>query len=87
MSPLKYPLSTPQVSDLIRSLNGKRTQQEILLGLRLKDQKHLRTQYVQLALAEDLIEMTSRIGPGSSKQKYPLTDKGHGLQHRWIQTQ
>ena len=83
-APPKYPPSTPQVppqvSDLIRSLDGEQTQQEILIGLGLKDRKHLRTQYVQPALAEGLIEMTIPNKPRSSKQKYRLTERGRALQ-------
>ena len=82
--PPKYHPSTPQVppqvSDLIRSLDGEQTQQEILIGLGLKDRKHLRTQYVQPALAEGLIEMTIPNKPRSSKQKYRLTERGRALQ-------
>ena len=87
MPPPKYTSSVPPVSDLIRSLNGEKTQQEILLSLGLKDRKNLRTQYVQPALAEGLIEMTIPDRPRSSKQKYRLTDRGQELRDRLRQTE
>lgn len=74
------PQVSPQVSDLIRSLDGEHTQQEILQNLGLRDRKHLRTQYLQPALAAGLIEMTIPDRPRSSKQKYRLTDGGRKLQ-------
>ena len=80
--PDKYPASTLQVKNLIRSLDGERTRSEILQSLGLKDRTNLAKEYVQPALAEGLIEMTIPDKPRSSKQKYRLTDKGRELQER-----
>ena len=91
MPPDKYPTSTlqatPQVRNLIRSLDGERARSEILQSLGLKDRTNLAKEYVQPALAEGLIEMTIPDKPRSSKQKYRLTDKGRELQERLRRTQ
>lgn len=84
--PDKYPASTLQVRNLIRSLDGERTRAEILQILGLKDRTNLTKEYVQPALAAGLIEMTIPDKPRSSKQKYRLTDKGRELQERMRQT-
>ena len=78
--PRKYPASTPQVTELIRSLEGERTRSEILDSLKLKDRNNLAKRYVQPALTEGLIEMTIPDKPHSTKQRYRLTDKGRELQ-------
>lgn len=69
-----------QVGNLIRSLDGERTRSEIPKRLGLKVRKHLRTQYVQPALADGLMEMTIPDKPSSSEQKCRLTGKGRELQ-------
>ncbi len=84
--PDKYPASTLQVRNLIRSLDGERTRAEILQSLGLKDRTNLAKEYVQPALVEGLIEMTIPDKPRSSKQKYRLTDKGRELQERLRRT-
>lgn len=82
MWPRKYPTSTLQVGNLIRSLDGERTRAEILHLLGLKDRTNLAKEYVQPALTAGLIEMTIPDKPRSSKQRYRLTDKGRELQER-----
>lgn len=84
--PDKYPASTLQVRNLIRSLDDERTRAEILQSLRLKDRTNLAKEYIQPALAAGLIEMTIPDKPRSNKQKYRLTDKGRELQERMRQT-
>ena len=86
MRPRKYPTSTLQVKNLIRSLDGERTRVEILQSLGLKDRTNLAKEYMQPALAADLIEMTIPDKPRSSQEKYRLTDKGRELQERIRQT-
>ncbi len=86
MRPLKYPTSTLQVRNLIRSLDGERTRAEILQLLGLKDRTNLAKEYVQPALTAGLIEMTIPDKPRSSKQRYRLTDKGRELQEHMRQT-
>lgn len=86
MRPLKYPTSTLQVRNLIRSLDGERTRAEILQLLGLKDRTNLAKEYVQPALTAGLIEMTILDKPRSSKQRYRLTDKGRELQEHMRQT-
>ena len=44
--------------------------------LRLKGQANFRDRYLQPAIEAGLIEMTIPDKPRSSKQKYPLTEKG-----------
>ena len=84
--PDKFPASTLQVRNLIRSLDGERTRAEILQSLGLKDRTNLAKEYIQPALAAGLIEMTIPDKPRSSKQKYRLTDKGREWQEHMKQT-
>jgi ATP-dependent DNA helicase RecG len=67
---------TPQVGKLLEALQGEMRSGELMEKLRLKDRMHFRMDYLQPALAAELIQMTIPDKPRSSKQKYRLTDKG-----------
>ena len=69
MWPHKYPTSSLQVRNLIRSPEGERTRAKILQNRGLKDRTNLAKEYVQPALAAGLIKMTVPDKPRSSKQK------------------
>jgi ATP-dependent DNA helicase RecG len=55
------------------------TREEIMEKLGLKDEKHFRENYQQVAVNLGLIEMTIPDKPRSSKQKYRLTEKGKAI--------
>ena len=77
-----YPACTPQVSILVRALDGERTRSEIQQILDLRDRTHLATKYLAPAIADGLVEMTLPTKPRSSKQRYRLTILGRSLQDR-----
>jgi ATP-dependent DNA helicase RecG len=52
------------------------TRGQIQEKLGLRDEKHFRENYQQVAVKLGLIEMTIPDKPQSSKQKYRLTNKG-----------
>jgi len=57
-------------------MSGEMTRSEIMKKLGLKDEKHFRENYQQVAVKLGLIEMTIPDKPRSSKQKYRVTEKG-----------
>lgn len=74
------PQVTPQVERLLNVLDGERTRDDLLNRLGLADRKHLRTAYLEPALAAGLIEMTQPDSPRSPTQRYRLTEVGrHAL--------
>jgi hypothetical protein len=73
------PEVTPEVASEIRLvsvLDGELSRQEIMVRLRLEDEEHFRKVYLVPELESGLIERTIPANPGSSKQKYRLTEKG-----------
>jgi ATP-dependent DNA helicase RecG len=52
---------------------------EIMVQLGLRDEKHFREHYQQVAMAAGLIERTLPDKPNSRLQKYRLTEKGRSL--------
>jgi len=76
VTPQVAPQVTPQVGKLLEALQGEMSRGELMEKLRLKDRMHFRMDYLQPALAAELIQMTIPDKPRSSKQKYRLTDKG-----------
>ena len=75
-TPEVNPQVTPEVKKMLSLLNGDMTRQEIQQKLGLKDEKHFREAYQQLAIAAGLIEMTIPDKPNSRLQKYRITPKG-----------
>jgi Fic family protein len=78
-TPQVSPQVTPQVARLLDVLEGEMTREEIQGALGLRDRKSFRERYLQPALAEDLIEMTSPEKPKSCLQKYRLTAVGRRM--------
>ncbi len=70
------PEVTPEVKRMLSVLSREMKRGEIMTKLGLKDEKHFREHYQQVAVKLGLIEMTIPEKPRSSKQKYRLTDKG-----------
>jgi ATP-dependent DNA helicase RecG len=72
------PPVTPQLEVLIRLLyrTGALGSGEIRSRLGLKDRRHLRQRYIDLALSDGFIELTIPDKPRSQHQKYRLTPKG-----------
>ena len=75
------PQVTPQVSQLLRSIQGEMSREELQSALGLQDRKSFRDRYLKPALAEGLIEMTIPGKPNSRLQKYRLADNGG----QWLQ--
>ena len=71
---------TPEVSKILRILEGEMNRQEIMTRLELRDEKHFREHYQQVAIASGVIEMTVPDKPKSRFQKYRLTEAGQ----RWL---
>jgi ATP-dependent DNA helicase RecG len=63
---------------MLRRVNGEMSRVELMSALGLKDEKHFRTHYQQVALALGVLEMTVPDKPNSRLQKYRLTQAGHG---------
>ena len=70
------PEVTPEVRYMLGLLEGEMTRKEIMSALGLRDEKHFRQSYQQIASALGLIEMTVPDKPNSRLQKYRLTAKG-----------
>jgi predicted HTH transcriptional regulator len=65
--------ATPEVSRLLKVLEGELSRREMQEALGLKDADHMREAYISPALTAGMIEMTI---PDSPKQKYRLTPAG-----------
>jgi len=64
---------------MLSVISGEMSREEIQQKLELKDEKHFRENYQQVAVKLGLIEMTIPEKPKSSKQKYRLTKRGEQL--------
>ena len=76
VTPEATPEVTPEVKRMLSVMSGEMSREEIQQKLELKDEKHFRENYQQVAVKLGLIEMTIPEKPKSSKQKYRLTEKG-----------
>jgi hypothetical protein len=74
------PEVTPDVIRMVSIISGEMTRGEIQEKPGLRDEKHFRENYQQIAVKLGIIEMTIPDKPCSSKQKYRLTDKGE----KWL---
>jgi ATP-dependent DNA helicase RecG len=70
------PKVTPEVEKILAAITGEMTRGEIQKKLGLKDEKHFREYYQQVAVKLGLIEMTIPDKPRSRLQKYRLTATG-----------
>jgi ATP-dependent DNA helicase RecG len=61
---------------MLSVISGEMTRGQIQEKLGLRDEKHFRENYQQVAVKLGLIEMSIPDKPRSSKQKYRLTAKG-----------
>lgn len=73
------PQVTPQVKNLLETLEQNMSKIEIQRALGLKDRKNFEEKYLNPALKQGLIEMTIPNKPKSSNQKYNLSSKGAEL--------
>ena len=76
VTPEVTPEVPPEVRKMLFVMSGEMTRSEIMKKLGLKDEKHFRENYQQVAVKLGLIEMTIPDKPRSSKQKYRVTEKG-----------
>lgn len=67
---------TKQVEELIKIFTGEHSRQDLQDKLKLANRENFRKNYLQLALNEQLIELTIPEKPNSNKQKYRLTERG-----------
>jgi len=74
--PKSPPEVTPEVEKMLAVITGEMTRGEIQGKLGLKDEKHFREYYQQVAVKLGMIEMTIPDKPRSRLQKYRLTDRG-----------
>jgi ATP-dependent DNA helicase RecG len=75
------PEVTPEVLRLVKVMNGEMSRREISTLLGIRDEKHFRENYQQIALSFGVLEMTIPDKPNSRLQKYRLTPKGKALQN------
>jgi ATP-dependent DNA helicase RecG len=79
VTPQVTPEVTPEVEKMLAAITGEMTRGEIQKKLGLKDEKHFREYYQQVAVKLGLIEMTIPDKPRSRLQKYRLTATGEKL--------
>ena len=82
VAPEVTPEVTPEVVAMLAVLDGTMSRADIQQRLDLRDEKHFRENYQQVAVALGLIEMTIPDKPRSRFQKYRLTDKGRAVLER-----
>ena len=79
VTPEGTPEVTPEVRRMLGLLICEMARTEIMVQLGLRDEKHFREHYQQVAMAAGLIERTLPDKPNSRLQKYRLTEKGRSL--------
>ncbi len=79
VTPEVAPEVTPEVRRMLEVITGEMTRGEIQEALDLRDEKHFREHYQQVAVKLGLIAMTIPDKPRSRLQKYRLTDKGRAI--------
>ena len=70
---------TPEVKKMLSFMVGEMIRSEIQKKLELKDEKHFRENYQQVAVKLGLIEMTIPDQPRSSEQRYRITPLGRKM--------
>jgi len=76
VTPDVTPEVTPEVCRLLLALLGDMSRAELMAALALKDEKHFRERYQQVAVSMGFIEMTVPDKPKSRLQRYRLTAAG-----------
>lgn len=67
---------TQQVAKLLAACVGELSRAELMQAVGIKDRVSFSRNYLDPALADNLIEMTQPDSPNSPTQKYRLTEKG-----------
>ena len=70
---------TTEVMQIIGVLGGEMSRRELQDVLGLRNAEHFRKAYLQPAIREGLVEMTTPDKPRSSRQRYRLTWRGRAL--------
>ena len=73
------PEVTPEVAKMLNILKGEMSRAEIMVAMKLKDEKHFRQNYQQAGIIAKVIEMTIPDKPQSRLQKYRLTLLGEKI--------
>ena len=81
-TPPVTPPVTPQVTDLLKVMEGEMSRQKVQEALGLENKKYFLAGYLRPALAAGVIEMTVPDKPNSRFQKYRLTPKGLQLKNQ-----
>lgn len=82
VTPDAAPEVTPELNKMLSVMVGEMTRGEIQKKLELKDEKHFRENYQQVAVKLALIEMTIPDKPRNSKQRYRITPLGKKMLER-----
>jgi ATP-dependent DNA helicase RecG len=75
----RAPEVTPEVTKLIRLLNGEMLRRDLQAAMDLKNDEHFQIAYLLPSLNAGLIAMTIPDKPNSSKQRYRLTPLGKAV--------
>ena len=70
---------TQQVMKLLRTGEGENSRAELMKGVSIKDRVSFSKNYLDVAIADGLLEMTQPDSHKSPTQKYRLTEKGRQL--------
>jgi predicted HTH transcriptional regulator len=79
--PLKFPSSSVEVRNLLKVMQGEMSRKEIQELLELKHSANFRENYLEPALADEVIEMKYLDSPNHPKQKYLVTEKGNEIRN------
>ncbi|MBD3892670.1 Fic family protein [Hydrogenophaga sp.] len=74
---------TPEVSGLLKRVQGEMSRAELQAVMGLRNADHFRKAYLAPAMAVGALEMTDPTSPRSTRQRYRLTTKGRP----WLQQQ
>ena len=75
--PNKYPVSTPQVLDLIKAVGSQTMSvKEMMNSVGLKDRGNFLKNYLNPAIQENVLRLLYPDKPNHPRQKYLLTVKG-----------
>ncbi|MCB0482618.1 MAG: hypothetical protein KDC83_14415 [Flavobacteriales bacterium] len=77
--PQEYRSSSVEVKNLVKVLHGEMSRRDMQKALQLKHEGNFRENYLEPALAKELVEMKYPDSPNHPKQRYLLTDKGQEL--------
>lgn len=75
----EYQSTSVEVRNLVKALNGEMSRQEIQEALGLKDRVNFKENYLDPAIAAEIVKMKYPDSPNHPKQRYLLTEKGNEM--------